>query len=123
MEEYMEQDEQMPDFGGVLFWPNGTVEVSQLEYLLLEANDRKLSSQKRMPVITHTRTTEYGAHNPEYENIQSTMSVAQLRELYTAVTKQPFNAERLRAEIITSAIMVPVYNSRTKEMFVIDIGS
>lgn len=111
------------DSAKILFWPEGSVNLVCLERLLAKAHGRKLSPESKLGFFRHVRRDNAdsdGDNYPNYDNVHETMSVSALNKLYEDVARVEFDPTPGTSSSSVYAIM---FNTRTGESFLVDIGS
>lgn len=107
----------------ILFWPPGDVNTDCLENLLLKAHFYGLGEEDGLVFYRHRLVRGCSYLNPQYENVQGRMSVADLRELYETIQGVPFDPDASGRNFGSGAVFVFLYNPNTGASFVCDVGS
>ena len=103
----------------ILQWPDGTVDIHNLEETLQCYPDSEL--HERVTWKQHVRTSPYGVDWPTYENRTRVSTVKNLREMYRRVTGNQFMYNPYHNHGIHS-IPIVLINPKTGEAFFVDGG-
>lgn len=104
----------------ILFWPPGDINTDCLDRLLNEAHTSGLKNNDKLSYYRHKRTNDVDLDYPTYASIKEQRSVRNLKRLYSQINGYEFTP---RETYINHNIWTILFDSKTGQTYVVDIGS
>ena len=110
----------MVDERKVLLNPPGDINMPCLENILYSVCEDNLPDSHEVQYLHNKRVEDFDPDYPDYVTLEEKMTVGELKKLYEEMCRRPYKFEK---KIINHAIPCLLMNSKTGEIYVVDIGS
>ena len=94
--------------------------IQRLERMLEVAHEDGLDNKEYMEYWRLNRVDDFTPEDPEWESVQESMSVRELKKLYHDYTGKPYSYNPIN---IVDAIYALIYDPETGDTHLVDIGS
>lgn len=101
----------------ILFWPDGSIDVENLEDILSYAKIMRLKPSDKIGYQVHSRVPDFIEDAPELVNVEKEMTYGSLRRLYKRVTGRNFDFEVANRQRVSDAVHILTPSG------LVDIGS